>query len=323
MYEEVLVFPGQFNLPELHKQVPKSARVHFDIAYDIQDLSELNIFRGKIGALILSTSSEWFLAERSSPIEALLAKARILSPEVLLLKENRGGSRLFELKENVIHEIPAVLGETINSVGVGDVYSAVLIGRFSDNWAEAGWRAAQAATCYSQTTFVDDFKRNTQRELKLSLSTVQGLGGTFLPWHERPKYPVYLASPDFSYTDNLEIDSAVASLSYHNFIVRRPVEENGEIPKDSNLFLLQDTYRKDVALLRKCAVVFAIPLGRDPGTLVEIGMALEMRKPVITFDPRRENSNTMVIAGSHTYSCKLDNALNGLFESLSNLRVSR
>jgi nucleoside 2-deoxyribosyltransferase len=65
--------------------------------------------------------------------------------------------------------------------------------------------------------------------------------------------------------------------------------------------------------------VFAIPIERDPGTLVEIGLAIEMRKPVVTFDPRDENRNTMVVRGSASYSSDLDVCLNGTFDALSKL----
>ncbi|OJF99717.1 hypothetical protein AX761_24970 [Rhizobium sp. 58] len=78
-----------------------------------------------------------------------------------------------------------------------------------------------------------------------------------------------------------------------------------------------------MGLLEECDLVFALPLGRDPGTLIEIGMALTLKKPVITYDPLKENANTMVIAGSTVYSDKLDRCLNGIFETMSRLRTTR
>ena len=66
--------------------------------------------------------------------------------------------------------------------------------------------------------------------------------------------------------------------------------------------------------------MFASPLERDPGTLIEMGMAMAVEKPVVTFDPRRQNENTMVIGGSASYSDDLDTNLNALFMTLSDLR---
>jgi len=47
-----------------------------------------------------------------------------------------------------------------------------------------------------------------------------------------------------------------------------------------------------------------------------VGWALALSKPVIIFDPRGENNNTMVVAGNATYSTDLDECLNELFRVL-------
>lgn len=132
-----------------------------------------------------------------------------------------------------------------------------------------------------------------------------------------------MAAPDFSYAEHIEIKTAVAGLEYHNFRVRRPVKENGEAKREAPIETLSPYYISDVRLLRECTAVFAIPIERDPGTLVEIGLAIEMGKPVITFDPRNENRNTMVVAGSASYSSDLDVCLNGLFDALTKLQRKR
>lgn len=247
---------------------------------------------------------------------------KTLSPEVLLLKENRGGSRLFDLHKGSVEEVPATLGNTVNSVGVGDVYSAVMVGLSHKGWREAAWRGCQAATAYSQSTFPNDIKRDVARGFRLSLDVMQALGGTVLPWHERQRYSIYLAGPDFSYVEKQEFDRAADSLTYHNFRIRRPTLENGELARPASEGDLRRTYLMDCQLLKECHAVFAVPLGRDPGTLVEIGMAIEMGKPVITYDPRQENENTMVVAGSSVYSADLDVCLNATFDVLAKLRAA-
>lgn len=68
-------------------------------------------------------------------------------------------------------------------------------------------------------------------------------------------------------------------------------------------------------------MIFSVPLYRDPGTLVELGIAIEMGKPVITYDPRRENENIIVISGSSVYSTDLDACLNGTFEVIAAIRA--
>ena len=318
-YQKVVVFPGKFSIEALAQAFSNDARFSFDVAYDLEDLSSLEAFRGRLQAIIISTSSSLFMNLGHEDIGGLLAAVRKLSPEVFLLKENRGGSRLFDLRNGTVLQIPATLGRTINSVGVGDVYSSVMVAHSQKGWVEAAWRGCQAATIYSQSTFPDDIKREVQRGFKLPLNTLQGLGGTSLPWHDRQKYSIYLAGPDFSYVDKRELDRAVDSLTYHNFRVRRPIVENGELERPATESGLRRAYFLDCQLLRDCDVVFAIPLDRDPGTLVEIGMAIEMGKKIVTYDPRRENENTMVMVGSSIFSADLDTCLNGTFNVIAEL----
>lgn len=318
-YRKVIVFPGRFNINELSQAFSSDARFSFDVAYDLDDLSSLEAFRGRLQAIIISTSSSLFMKLGHENVVGLLEAVRKLSPEVLLLKENRGGSRLFELSNGNVLKIPATLSRTVNSVGVGDVYTCVMVAHSQMGWEEAAWRGCQAATAYSQSTFPDDIKRDVQRGFRLSLETLQALGGTSLSWHDRQKFSVYLAGPDFSYVDKRELDEAVASLEYHNFRLRRPIVENGELDRPATESALRRTYHLDCELLRNCDVVFAVPLDRDPGTLIEIGMAIEMGKKVVTYDPRRENENTMVVVGSSTYSTELDICLNGIFNAISEI----
>ena len=318
--KRVLVYPGKFELCELLTRCSPDARFAFDIAYDVRDLSSLQAFRGRADLLIISTSSPLFEAVGKDNVGQLLVAVDEMEPEAFLLKENRGGSRLF-LRDGTVEEIPASLGETVNSVGVGDVYSAVMFGGLDGGWAEAAWRGCQAATCYSLTTYPDDLRRDVQRAFKVPVETLKALGGTFLPWHDRPRFSIYIAGPDFSYVSKAELDRAIASLQYHNFRVRRPIKENGELTVPASRADLHRTYHYDYQLLRECHAIFAVPLGRDPGALVEIGMAIALGKPVITFDPRRENENTMVLAGSSVYSADLDACLNGLFDMIARLRA--
>ncbi|WP_434212378.1 nucleoside 2-deoxyribosyltransferase [[Pseudomonas] boreopolis] len=321
-YRNAVVFPGRFDLDALSRAFSPEAKISFDVAYDVQDLSLLDSFKGRVGAIIISTSSPLFMLVGKDDVNALLKEVKKLSPSVLLLKENRGGSRLFEIADGTIHEIPALLGKTVNSVGVGDAYSAVMVGLSCRGWLEAAWRGCQVATAYSQSTFPDDIRMDVQRGFGLSLEAIQNLGGTVLPWHDRPLYSIYLAGPDFTYVDKKELDRAAESLVYHNFSVQRPVLINGELKRPASEHDLRQTYLLDYALLEKCDVVFAVPLDRDPGTLVEVGLAIAMGKPVVTFDPRQENENTMVVSGSSVYSSNLDACLNGTFDVIATLRAS-
>lgn len=321
-FEQIVVFPGEYPLSKLSEFLSSKADITLDIAYGVKSFSELECFKGRIQSIVISTSSDLFEVLGDESLDPLLASARSASASYLLLKENRGGSRLFNLIEGSVDEVPAILGETVNSVGVGDVYAAVMTALTPAGVIEATWRGAQVATRYAQTTYPDDLRRDVQRDLKLPMELVRSLGGVSLPWHERAAFNIYLAAPDFSYIDKQELDEAVSALEYHNFNVRRPIQENGEVARPADIHTLREVYSKDIALLEACDVVFAVPLEKDPGTLVEVGYALKSNTPVITYDPRGENKNTMVMAGSEVFSTSLGECLNGLFSCLSRMRSS-
>lgn len=318
-YTNIVIFPGSYSLESLKGCINPASRITIDIAYNIENIDKLAPISDNIDNIVLSTSSDLFLKIGSNDVADLIRLFKPIASR-LLLKENRGGSRLFSLQESTDENVYANLNGTVNSVGVGDAYTAVFAGFSSLSPRDAVWRGMQVATRYAQTTYPADFKRNVQRDLRLEVDEVRALDGVFLPWHDRPAFQIYLAAPDFTYIDRTIIERAVAALQYHNFVVRRPVVENGEAVPGSSLESLQDFFHKDVQLLNECAVVFAIPLQRDPGTLVEMGMAMNMGKPVITFDPLAENKNTMVMCGSDAYSEDLDHCLNAMFTCLSRHR---
>ncbi len=319
-FDRVVIFPGRYDLEGVIKQLKPGARVTIDAAYDADDADVLYSLKGRIDSMVISTSSGLFSNLASSNVAPLLDLAKRIEAKQLLLKENRGGSRLFDLATGDIEYITATLDVTRNSVGVGDAFTAVF-GTFDGSARDAAWRGMQVATVYSQTTWPDDLQRDVERELRIPVEVVRSLGGVNLPWHVRPELQIYLAAPDFSYKNHIEISAAVAALEYHNFRVRRPIKENGEVNPEATIESLSQYYFSDIKLLRECAAVFAIPIDRDSGTLVEIGLAIEMGKPVVTFDSRNENRNTMVIGGSSSYSSDLDVCLNGVFDALSKLKM--
>lgn len=181
-YRDILIFPGRFDLLSFRNRFGINVQFSFDLAYDIDDMSLLSSYVGNIASIIISTSSELFLKEWSKNVEGLVAKMRSLGAKYLLLKENRGGSRLFDLENNAVENIPASLGKTVNSVGVGDVYTAVMVGQSNNGWINAAWRGSRAATYYSRTTYIDDFKRDVLRDQGIQFEILRNLGGTFLPW---------------------------------------------------------------------------------------------------------------------------------------------
>lgn len=313
---DALVFPGTYDLKHACSLLPPGVRLHLDVAYDIKDPADVACLPRRVETILISTSSDLFRAIRAKGVEDLLDAFHASAPSTLILKENRGGSRLISAATREVAGLPAQLGVTVNSVGVGDVFAAAYLAHLGSGSVEAGWRATYASAAYSQTTDPNLFRRYLQRDLKLTLEEMRDLWGTFLPWERRQELQIYFAAPDFRTGDRAAIERALASLKYHNFRVRRPVLENGELPPGSDAAALHKTYEADCDLLKQCDLVFAVPTARDPGTLVEIGLAIGAAIPVVVFDPIHENANTMVMAGSSRYSDDLDSCLNAVFDLL-------
>src|SRR5690554_1546019 len=59
-YQKVVVYPGRFDINTLASAFAEEARFSFDIAYDVEDISSLEKFRGRVEAVIISTSSSLF-----------------------------------------------------------------------------------------------------------------------------------------------------------------------------------------------------------------------------------------------------------------------
>jgi nucleoside 2-deoxyribosyltransferase len=318
--KDILLFPGTYNLKEACSLLPTEARLHLDVAYDIDDPEMIADLPQAVETVLISTSSDLFRAIHGDGVAGLLKAFSTSKPSTVVLKENRGGSRLISVSDGHVEALPAQLGSTVNSVGVGDVFAAAYVVHKQKGIVEAGWRATYASAAYSQTTDPDLFKAYVKRDQELLLDEMKELWGTFLPWERRQELAIYLAAPDFAEADRVAIDRALASLSYHNFLVRRPIVENGELPPNSDDATLYRTYVADCALLKQCALVFAVPTGRDPGTLVEVGLAIAAGLPVVIFDPTAENANTMVMAGASHYSPDLDSCLNAVFQLLGERR---
>ena len=315
--QKVLVFPGTYDLAEVTAALPDDATLHIDVAYDVNDPTVLANLPRRIETILISTSSQLFKSVSDKGLSAVREMFECVGPATLILKENRGGARLILAETDTIEALPAQLGTTANSVGVGDVFAAAYVALSDKEPIEAGWRATYAAAAYSQTTYPDLFRRYVRRDLRLTLEEMRQLGGAFLPWEQRPGCPIYLAAPDFTRGERRAIDKAIASLQYHNFDVRRPIVENGELPLGSSTADLQRMYQADYELLKQCSLVFAVPSERDPGSLVEVGIAIEAGIPVVIYDPSHENANTMLIGGAAHYSANLDECLNSVFRVLS------
>lgn len=299
---DVVIFPGRYGNARILNELPSyDGRIHIDMNYDCDDLPDFNII--KIQTVFLSTSStsfaKYFNEGSYDNLIKCFSKKNICQ---LLVKENRGGSWLFDFTKEKSYEAPAYISKTIHSVGVGDVYDIAYIADvtqkdISQNMAFAAWISA----LYAQTLDQKDFKKNTEI-VASSFEEFVEMDGVRAPWNERRKYSIYMAAPDFNYVNTEKLEDLVNSLLYHNFNPRRPIKENGQVNKDMNISEENMIFAKDIELLSECKLMIATLLYNDQGTLVEIGNYQAVGKPIILYDPYH-NLDNMFLKNSCTYYC--------------------
>ena len=233
----------------------------------------------------------------------------------ILLKENRGGSRLFKLDATrTVLDAPAQTGTVVHSVGVGDCFDAVFAvqRRTCDDKAALAY-ASFAAAEYASYFEDSAVKQSVSAALGIAPATVAELAGVAVPWEMRRDINIYLAAPDFDYVDTTPLDAVEKALTYHNFSVRRPVREHGQARPDSPSSEKRRLAVADIELLNRCDMLIAVLLYDDPGTFIEVGVALEKQMPVIVFDPFNRATNLMLTELPVLVSSDLDSIIAEVF----------
>ena len=237
----------------------------------------------------------------------------------LVLKENRGGTRLYSFIQHKTYQNSSQTKPIQHSVGVGDVYNAVFESNIYENIHENLAIASFIAMEYASTTYPVNFKDSVQKLLKVPINELVNIKGTVLNWENRKLINIYIAAPDFDFVDTQLIDRLENSLLYHNFSPRRPIKENGQMESDDSFQRRQSIYTKDHELLMQCSIVIAVLLYNDPGTLVEIGIAAERQVPVLLYDPFNLAKNCMLTQSCKIVTNDMDEIICEVFNYSSNL----
>ncbi len=312
---DILIFPGGFDLGATLPVIGKSkASIHVDANFEPSDSDGFALLGRPFETLILSTSSQSFLDKYKGDYRNLCDDLLGRYGTSVLLKENRGGSRFFS-RDGKCTQTPAQRRKVQHSVGVGDCFDAVFVTlRHKYQEATALAYASCIAAEYACTTFPVDFKDAAQSWLRVPEGEILELVGTCLPWEKRSAINVYIAAPDFDHVDRRPIDTVAECLKYHNFVPRLPVREHGQMGTGATIERRQTLCEADLRLLDECQLVLAVLIYDDPGTLIEIGIAVERQIPVVVFDPYNRADNLMLTQLPFLVSSDLDEVISGLFE---------
>lgn len=315
---DVLFISGNYSVKTILENL-NNGNIHIDLANNVQHLDELKQFRKVFSTIFLSTSSALFKNNFGADFRQFAELFKSFCKR-LVLKENRGGSRGIDFSTGDIVEIPSQTQPIAHSVGVGDVFDTTYIIHYRDySFKEALTISSWIATEYALTTFPDDFKIGVQRLKNTSVQDMVDLGGVFIPWEKRRAFNIYIAAPDFDFLDTSEIDRLASSLRYHNFSPRRPIKENGQMETNAEKSRKRELFDKDMVLLSECKILVAVILNNDPGTLVEIGLAMGMGMPAIVYDPYNLANNCMLSELPTLVSNSLDAVISEVFKQASKL----
>lgn len=313
-YDDFLIVSGNFDIELFLQRIDSSSNVHIDLSNNIEDFGQLKNICCQ--TIFLSTSSNLFL-KNYKDFKDFSKKFKEYC-NVLVLKENRGGSRVYDFENLKEYQIPAITQPIAHSVGVGDVFDACFVSKYRELGIEkASYLASWVAAEYAITTFPDDFKIGVQRVLGTNIDDIISMGGCILPWEKRASLDIYIAAPDFDYLDTSKIDLMVSSLKYHNFNPRRPVKENGQLSITDDKQKRRHIYSEDISLLKKCKLLVAIYLNDDPGTMIELGYAKAKGIPCLVYDPYNKAYNCMLTEMPDMVSSDLDVIISEVFNLLS------
>jgi nucleoside 2-deoxyribosyltransferase len=322
-WTDVLLIPGGFELGGILDALSeRRCRVHIDANFEPRDWAVLGRLRRPLDTLMLSTSSARFKDALGGNVSRLVEAARATSTTRLLFKENRGGSRLFDLRKDTVTQAPAHLGPIVHSVGVGDCFDAVFVAlrnALGDDAAlgYSSWVAAE----YGATVDPDGFRARALAWLRVPPNEVLSMEGAKLPWEDRQQVQVYIAAPDFDFVDRTPVDRLAESLAYHNFRPRLPVREFGQVEPNADEQRRRELCESDLALLQQCSMLVAVLLYDDPGTLIELGIAVAKGMPTIVYDPYRRAENLMLTGCPDLVSPHLDEVIDAVFDAAQ--RVAR
>jgi nucleoside 2-deoxyribosyltransferase len=313
-----LLFPGDFSLEDSIRSLRGvgPTRLFVDAQYSDNVVRSITAAGVKLDTVFCSTSSPLFQKDANGEPHRLRRLLPATIADHIVLKENRGGSRVFLPNGDVV-EAGAHVSGTQTSVGVGDCFDVLwLLALPDENPFRRLRRAAVHAGIYASTRSDQKVREDIGRALEADEALVT-LKAQRISWEDRPDKHIYIAGPDFPEVDTRLLDSVESALRYHNFTPHRPVQEVGLGSRSMAPGSRRSIYDSDMRLIERSSAMVAIPIGGDPGTMAELGVASTLGIPVALLDPDRQIDNLFVEHASRRLCRTVADAVDAVFEFTS------
>lgn len=279
---DALIFPGDYELEGIIGLLNKyNIKIHIDLQYS-------DFIPPNVTTLITSTSAK----NKVESFEGLISKYLDKNIGALLLKENRGGARLFTYNDSRYYDTCAYLVDTVHSVGVGDVFNAALISsdELNNNSLEF---ASKVAALYAST---NNYELFAEKVKSLQESKIEMIPYVRSSWEKRPELKIYLAAPDFPNTSTrVFADLLEEKLAHHNFSIFRPILVNGLIDNRLSDVEKKIIYEKDLVNIYNADLCVALLNEDDGGTAAEIGIFTSLNIPIVGYCSNQRMINNFVI----------------------------
>lgn len=311
-FTDALVYPGSYNLDMILDLLNENnINIHIDMQYESLD----KIFKYNIDTLFISVSSEVI----NETVKDYIKKNR--NCETIVLKENRGGSKII-IKDGSYYETPAFLLGSMHSVGVGDAYNSSFLLHRDQGYSieDSSLKASYTASLYSLTLHYETFIESLA---VLDSYTPDKINGVRVDFSKRKYIHIYIAGPDFKdskYTNYF--DKIYEIIQYHNFNGHLPIRENGDGAGKSSIEQSK-MYKADIELLDKCQIMIACGFENDSGTMAEIGYFKANKKPIILLDINKEVNNMFIRHTVDKIVYSLDELLDTLYRTAEGIEIGK
>jgi sugar/nucleoside kinase (ribokinase family)/nucleoside 2-deoxyribosyltransferase len=213
---------------------------------------------------------------RNSYAEAL-AEQPAAGFDAALIKCGRWGALAIDTDRAEL--IPAYLADTVSVIGSGDCFGGAVSARLAagDSLADAARIGSAAASLFVE--------RSSNIPSRAWPDAVEQVRKVRSRWAVNPagleRVMMYLAGPWFTVAEALLIDELEATLDNLGVAVISPRRDIGELPSAPTRQQVFEIGRRDYEAIERCDLVVAVLDGNDPGTLMEVGYAAKVGKPMI------------------------------------------
>ncbi len=235
-------------------------------------------------ASLLANQEDLFQASKF--LQASLIRGKKSHYEVIVIKMAHAGCWVCTRDE--ITPVPAYRTDRVFSIGSGDIFSAAFYAKWAlDNWSpiESASFASKATAMYCNAGVVSSSIASVAEHDELEALPL------VTPSAPARKKQIYLASPFFTQGEFALMEHLRELLSTPWTKVFSPFHEVGFGGPN-------EIYSPDISGLEQSDLVFAVLAGLDPGTIFEIGYAVNVGKPVFCLaEAVAEKDMTMILGG--------------------------